>query len=111
MRTIILLLLVGGAFAACNSNNNANLERVVATPPTPTPVRAAQQPPNDGVRRITTAELEDLMNQGKVVVVDVRNQAAYDIGHIRGAKLIPVPQVGERTKELPRDKMIVTYCA
>ncbi len=111
MRTIILLLLGGVAFAACNSNNNANLERVVATPPTPTPVRAAQQQPNDGVRRITTAELAELMNQGTVVVVDVRNQAAYDIGHIRGAKLIPVPQVGERTKELPRDKMIVTYCA
>lgn len=111
MRTIILLLLVGVAFAACNSTNNANIERVVASTPTPTPVRAAQQQPNDGVRRITTAELEELMKQGKVVVVDVRNQAAYDIGHIRGAKLIPVPQVGERTKELPRDKMIVTYCA
>lgn len=111
MRTI-LLLLVGVAFAACDSNN-ANIERVVATTPAPTPVRAPQQQqqPNDGVRRITTAELEDLMNQGKVVVVDVRNQAAYDMGHIRGAKLIPVPQVGERTKELPRDKMIVTYCA
>ena len=111
MKPIILLLLVSVAFAACNSNNNANLERVVATIPTPAPVRAAEQQPNDGVRRITTAELEDLMNQGKVVVVDVRNQAAYDIGHIRGAKLIPVQQVGERTKELPRDKMIVTYCA
>ncbi len=110
MRAIILLLLGGVAFAACGSTN-ANIERVVATTPTPTPVLAAQQQPNDGVRRITTAELENLMNQGKVVVVDVRNQAAYDIGHIRGAKLIPVPQVGERTKELPRDKMIVTYCA
>lgn len=105
------LLLIAAAFAACNGNN-ANLERVVATTPTPTPVRAAQQPPpTDGVRRITTGELAELMNQGKVVVVDVRNQAAYDLGHIRGAKLIPVPQVGERTKELPRDKVIVTYCA
>ena len=111
MRTIILLLMVGVAYSACNSTNNANIERAVPSTPTPTPVRAAQQQPNDGVRRITTAELEELMKQGKVVVVDVRNQAAYDIGHIRGAKLIPVPQVGERTKELPRDKMIVTYCA
>jgi predicted sulfurtransferase len=105
-----LLLLVAVAFAACNGSN-ANLERVVASSPAPTPQRVAQQQPNDGVRRITTAELADLMNQGKVVVVDVRNQAAYDLGHIRGAKLIPVPQVGERTKELPRDKTIVTYCA
>lgn len=110
MRTIIYLVAVV-AIAACNSNHNANLERVVATAPSPTPARAAQQQSNDGVRRITTAELEDLMNQGKVVVIDVRNQAAYDIAHIRGAKLIPVQQVGERAKELPRDKMIVTYCA
>jgi 3-mercaptopyruvate sulfurtransferase SseA len=107
-----LLLLVAIAFAACNANNgNANLERVLASSPTPTPARAAQQQPTDGVKRITTAELAELINQGKVVVVDVRNQAAYDTGHIRGAKLIPVPQVGERTKELPRDKMIVTYCS
>ena len=106
-----LLFLVVVAFAACNGNN-ANLDRIIAGSPTPTPARAVQQQqPTDGVRRITTGELADLMNQGNVVVVDVRNQAAYDLGHIRGAKLIPVPQVGERTKELPRDKMIVTYCA
>jgi rhodanese-related sulfurtransferase len=35
----------------------------------------------------------------------------YDKGHIRGAKLIPVNQIGERGKELPRDKKIVTYCS
>jgi 3-mercaptopyruvate sulfurtransferase SseA len=110
MKNIIFLVAV--MLAACNANNNnANLDRVVAGSPTPTPERVAQQQPTDGVRRITTGELEELMNQGKVVVVDVRNQAAYDLGHIRGAKLIPVPQVGERTKELPRDKTIVTYCA
>ena len=63
------------------------------------------------MKRITTTELDDLMKQGKVLVVDVRNQQAYDLGHIRGAKLIPVGQVGERVKELPRDKMIVTYCS
>lgn len=110
MKNIILFVALA-ALAACNSSSNPNLERVLATTPTPTPERVAPQQPNDGVRRITTAELEDLMNQGKVVVVDVRNQAAYDVAHIRGAKLIPVSQVGERAKELPRDKMIVTYCA
>jgi hypothetical protein len=109
MKNIILLVAV--TLAACNANNNANIERILASSPSPTPQRVAQQEPNDGVRRITTAELAELMNKGQVVVVDVRTQAAYDVGHIRGAKLIPVPQVGERTKELPRDKMIVTYCA
>ena len=107
MKTLILLVAV--AFAACNSvHSNANVERVVATTPTPA---AHQQQPDDNVKRITTAELDDLMKQGKVVVVDVRNQQAYDLGRIRGAKLIPVGAVGERAKELPRDKMIVTYCS
>jgi len=105
----ILILFLAVAFAACNSvHSNANVERVVATTPTPA---AHQQPPNDSAKRITTTELDDLMKQGKVLVVDVRNQQAYDLGHIRGAKLIPVGQVGERVKELPRDKMIVTYCS
>jgi len=104
MKTIILFAAV--AFAACNSvHSNAN---VVANKTTPTPARVAQQ---NEVPRITTTELEDLMKQGKVVVVDVRTQDMYDKGHIPGAKLIPVNQIGERGKELPRDKKIVTYCS
>jgi predicted sulfurtransferase len=106
MKTIILL--IAAAFAACNSvHSNANsVANKSATP------AASQVPPvNDGVRRVTTAELEELMKQGKVVVVDVRNKDSYDRGHIRGAKLIPVNEVGERGKELPRDKTIVTYCS
>src|SRR5688572_17802111 len=104
-----LILLVAFAFASCNSvHSNAN--STTNTPSTPTPVAAAQQI-TDGVARVTTAELEDLMKQGKVVVVDVRNKDMYDRGHIRGAKLIPLNEVGERTKELPRDKKIVTYCS
>lgn len=107
MKTLILFLAV--AFAACNSvHSNANVERVVATTPTPA---SHQQQPYPDVKRISTTELDDLMKQGKVFVVDVRNQQAYDLGHIRGAKLIPVGTVGERLKELPRDKMIVTYCS
>lgn len=65
----------------------------------------------DGVKRVTTAELEELMKQGKVVVVDVRSQAMYDAGHIRGAKLIPVGDIGNRANELPKDKQIVAYCS
>lgn len=111
MKTIILLS-VAVAFAACNSvHSNSNLDRIVEKSGSPTPARAAAQQPNDGVRRVTTAELEDLIKQGNVVVVDVRNQQAFDLGHIRGAKLIPVGQVGQRAKELPRDKLIVTYCS
>jgi predicted sulfurtransferase len=106
MKLIILLLAV--ALAACNSvHSNSNLDRVVAST-TPTPVA---QSPFDSVRRIKTTELEEMMKQGNVVVVDVRNKEQYDRGHIKGAKLLPINEVGERGKELPRDKMIVTYCS
>jgi len=105
MKLIILLLAL--ALAACNSvHSGANVERVVSSTPTPSP-----QLPGFNVRRITSTELEELIKQGNVVVVDVRNKEQYDLGHIKGAKLLPINEVGERGKELPRDKMIVTYCA
>jgi rhodanese-related sulfurtransferase len=65
----------------------------------------------DGARRITTGELETLMKNGEAIVVDVRNQASYDLGHIPGAKLIPAGEIANHINELPRDKMIVTYCS
>ena len=105
MKSIILLIAL--AFAACNSaHSNANSTANTASTPTPMVLQ-----PSDGVARITTAELEEQMKQGNVVIVDVRNKDMYDRGHIRGAKLIPINEVGERTKELPRDKKIVTYCS
>jgi predicted sulfurtransferase len=105
MKPLILFLAV--AFAACNSahsNANSTVNSASATP-------AVHQATNDSIPRISTADLEALMKQGNVVVVDVRNKDMYDRGHIPGAKLIPLNEVGERTKELPKDKKIVTYCS
>lgn len=63
------------------------------------------------MRRITTVELQDLISKGQAYVVDVRNEESYKLGHIRSAKLIPNTQIAERSRELPRDKTIVTYCS
>jgi hypothetical protein len=65
----------------------------------------------DGARRITTSELETLMKNGGVFLVDVRNQASYDIGHLPGSHLIPAEQIANHLNELPKDKLIVTYCS
>lgn len=105
MKAIILFVALG--FAACNAADS-NSKVTANTPTTPSPTVAQR---GDGVRRITTAELDELMKQGKVIVLDVRNKDMYDLSHIRGAKLIPINQIGERANELPRDKMIVTYCS
>lgn len=65
----------------------------------------------DGARRVTTAELDTLIKEGKAYVVDVRTQDAFDVGHIPGSKLIPAGEILNHVNELPRDKTIVTYCS
>ena len=111
LKAIILFaaLIPALILAGCNAvdtkvNSQAHANNNSST--TPQPPQA-----NDNVKRITSAELAALMEQGKVVVVDVRNQQMYDHGHIRGAKLIPVTEIGNRANELPKDKQIVTYCS
>ena len=75
---------------------------------------ASQQQPADpfaSVPRISVEELKKLVEEGRAVVVDVRGAEAYAEGHLRGAVSIPLDEVVARAKELPRDKVIVTYCA
>jgi 3-mercaptopyruvate sulfurtransferase SseA len=64
----------------------------------------------DGARRVTIDEMEAMVKDGTAIVIDVRNQAAYDQGHIPGSRLIPAGEIVNHISELPRDKTIVTYC-
>lgn len=94
-------------FASCNATDtvvtkNSNSNKASIGPETTYA---------DGARRITTDELDTLMKEGKVFVVDVRLQDAYNVGHIPGSHLIPANEILQRVSELPRDKMIVTYCS
>jgi rhodanese-related sulfurtransferase len=41
----------------------------------------------------------------------VRQPEEYRTGHIIGSKLIPLGELGQRLKELPKDKEIVCVCA
>ncbi len=65
----------------------------------------------DGIRRITATQLREALKNGKAILVDVRAERAYRAGHIKGAILIPVDEIGRRINELPKDKLIATYCA
>ncbi|MBA2646139.1 MAG: hypothetical protein H0U81_04995 [Pyrinomonadaceae bacterium] len=51
------------------------------------------------------------MGKNQAVVIDVRGGVEYNLGHIEGALSMPLGLVAERAGELPRDKLIVTYCA
>ncbi|HEV7745907.1 MAG TPA: rhodanese-like domain-containing protein [Pyrinomonadaceae bacterium] len=98
-----------GLLTACNSAE----WKAAQTTPSPQ-VPAGAQPPTvqaDGVRRVTVTELKELLAKNEAVVLDVRNQASYDVGHIRGSRLIPEAEVVSHIDELPRNKLIVTYCS
>ena len=54
---------------------------------------------------------EKLKNGKRPLLVDVRRPDEYRRGHINGAKLIPLGELGRRMKELPKNKEIVVVCA
>lgn len=102
----IAFLLAAVLLMACNASNTQ-----VATKTSPPKPANTATPYPDGVRRVTIDELEALTKEGKAFVVDVRSEDAYNAGHIPGAKLIPLDDIGTRFKELPREKLIITYCS
>jgi 3-mercaptopyruvate sulfurtransferase SseA len=99
--TLALAVLLTACSLIHSKSNNQNAN-------TPT-VTSTQYP--DGARRVTIAELETMMKNGSVLVVDVRSEDAFNAGHIPGSKLIPSGEILNHLKELPRDKLIVTYCS
>ncbi|MEW6671788.1 MAG: rhodanese-like domain-containing protein [Thermodesulfobacteriota bacterium] len=44
-------------------------------------------------------------------ILDVRQPGEYEIGHIPGAKLIPLPDLTERLSEIDPRKPAIVYCA
>jgi len=82
-----------------------------ASGPAPVPVPAQNQVPGDGVRRITPAEVRAALDNGEAIIVDVRTEVGYEAGHVKGALSIPFSDLTSRISELPRDKMIITYCS
>jgi rhodanese-related sulfurtransferase len=67
--------------------------------------------PADGIRRVTVEELRAALAEDRAVVLDVRGSVEYEMGHIKGALLMPLGQIQARASELPREKLLVTYCA
>ena len=101
--------------AACNpeaysgkaNTNKAQPPGVAsASPNVPSPAQ-----PTDNVRRVTVDELKTMLAENKAVVIDVRGDAAYKTGHIKGARMIPAAEIDKHVDELPKDKLIVTYCS
>ena len=72
--------------------------------------RDTQSIPYPDVPRMSLQEAKEGMDNGQVLLVDVRSKASYDQSHAVGAVSIPEVEVEARLDELPRDKEIVLYC-
>ncbi|HJQ37550.1 MAG TPA: rhodanese-like domain-containing protein [Thermoanaerobaculia bacterium] len=63
------------------------------------------------VRRISEQDSYRLLTNGSAVIVDVRSNSQYQLGHIKGSVSIPRSQIVSRFKEIPPGKTVITYCA
>src|SRR5688500_12598555 len=60
--------------------------------------------------RVSVAELQKMVEEGRVAIYDTRTKAAYDQEHIRGALSLPQNEAEARAAEMLRDKTLVFYC-
>ncbi len=61
--------------------------------------------------RISMSDFVKKIGTPDMVILDVRSFEGYKGGHIPGAISIPLNELPERWKELPKDKLIVAYCS
>lgn len=62
------------------------------------------------LRTITRDVLRTRLRDGDVVVLDVRPEAEYAAGHIRGAISIPIHDLRSRLGDIPDGAEVVAYC-
>lgn len=94
---LALVRLVGKVAEECLPEVRATLERHLGT-------RAVEDlTPNAVARRVKA---------GQAVLLDVRPDAEYQAGHIRGARGVPIETLARKksTDVLPRDREIIVYC-
>lgn len=59
---------------------------------------------------VSSDELLERIEQGEVIVLDVRPTEEYEAGHIASALSIPQNELIEKLKSLPKNKEIIAYC-
>jgi rhodanese-related sulfurtransferase len=62
--------------------------------------------------RVSLLQATQLINQGKTVVVDVREPSDFAAGHLRDAKNIPLKELPNRVSELEKfkSKTVIAVC-
>jgi ArsR family transcriptional regulator len=98
VETDIVSLL--GALRHVAEHAVASMERIVA----------AYFHARDGLEPVAARELLARLREGDAVILDVRPEDEYGLGHLPGALNIPLRQLEQRLAELPHKQEIVAYC-
>lgn len=65
---------------------------------------------DEGYKTIDSKVAHTMMQEEKVVILDVRTPEEYSEGHIEGAINIPLDEIRSRSNELNKDETILVYC-
>lgn len=65
--------------------------------------------PVKSVDAIAGKKLIDEAASGDVTILDVRQPNEYEASHLPGARLIPLPELGDRLGELDKEKPTLVY--
>jgi rhodanese-related sulfurtransferase/DNA-binding HxlR family transcriptional regulator len=96
-RDIVSLL---GALRHVAEHAVTSMERIIATY-----FRA-----RDELEPVAAKELLARLRGGDVVILDVRPEDEYGLGHLPGALNIPLRRLEQRFSELPRKREVIAYC-
>ena len=64
----------------------------------------------DSLEPVSRAELVSRLQDGNAVLLDVRPEDEFKLGHVPGALNIPLAKLEERLSELRTDREIIAYC-
>jgi ArsR family transcriptional regulator len=64
----------------------------------------------DDLEPVSRSELQRRMKQGLVIVLDVRPEDEFALGHLPGARNVPLGQLKRQLSKLDRKAEIVAYC-
>jgi phage shock protein E len=63
-------------------------------------------------RNLSSVQAQALLAKDKkVLLLDVRTPEEYRQAHLRGALLIPLNELAQRAREIPRDRPLLVYCS
>jgi rhodanese-related sulfurtransferase/DNA-binding transcriptional ArsR family regulator len=69
-----------------------------------------QRTDNKALNAVSLDELESMIENGNILLMDVRPSIEFEFGHITGAISVPISELMAKLKNISMDKEIVAYC-